>query len=44
MEVDGVMLGMVPTRQGAGTPAIPLCQVGQSHLTLKIGQHRDRLA
>lgn len=44
MVVEGIMLVMVPARQGAVTPAIPLYQVGQSHLTLKSGHHRDRLA
>jgi hypothetical protein len=44
MVEEGIMQGMVPVRQGAVTPAIPLCQVGQSHLTLKSGNHRDRLA
>jgi len=44
MVEEGVTLGTVPVRRGAVTPAIPLCQVGQSHLTLKSGHHRDRLA
>jgi hypothetical protein len=44
MAEEGIMQGTVPVRQGAVTPAIPLCQVGQSHLILKSGNHRDRLA